>query len=318
MPLFSVVVPVYNKAATIQRAVESVLNQSVSDWELILVVDPSRDGSEKKVEAINAKNVTILQRQAPGPGGYGARNTGIYRASGELIAFLDADDEWLPDHLRRIQGMNETFAAIDVFVANYERISENSSVLENPFGIRYRSRGDHVITLNEYLRRAVQGHDLFKTSALVVRRSALPLTALFPEHRCTRAGDVDAFLRLLERCRSLGWSAGVTVRYHRDAPHMVTKTLPPQIRHCIRPTVVRMASAPSAHDDELRHLVRRFYNQKIKGAIRSQMRRGRVGLFSLGRLYTQYELLWIIRLLPFLLIPSRLRQRLRNLMRRSL
>ncbi len=95
----SVVVPLYNKAGPVVAAVKSVLCQTVADFELIVVDDGSTDGGAGVVAAMGDRRVRILTQPNAGPGA--ARNRGWRDATSELIAFLDADDEWEPDLLQR-------------------------------------------------------------------------------------------------------------------------------------------------------------------------------------------------------------------------
>jgi glycosyltransferase involved in cell wall biosynthesis len=95
-PLVSVVLPVYNREATLARAVESVLTQSFRDFELIVVDDGSTDGSRAVLERFGAQ-VRLIAGPHRGP--YAARNMALQHARGELIAFMDSDDVWLPHRL---------------------------------------------------------------------------------------------------------------------------------------------------------------------------------------------------------------------------
>jgi glycosyltransferase involved in cell wall biosynthesis len=131
LPQFSVVVPVYNKRAYIKRAVVSVLTQTLTNFELIVVDDGSTDGSIEALADTDDTRLRIIQQQNQGVGS--ARNTGMLSARGTWIAFLDADDEWLDFHLfelDRIAGnypdsglistscMETTGALIPILVAN--------------------------------------------------------------------------------------------------------------------------------------------------------------------------------------------------------
>lgn len=98
MPLVSVVMPVFNVAAFVAQAVESVLAQSFKDFELIVVDDCSPDNSIAIVEAFNDPRIRIV-RHTKNRGLAGARNSGIRTAKGEYIAFLDSDDTWAPEKL---------------------------------------------------------------------------------------------------------------------------------------------------------------------------------------------------------------------------
>ena len=98
MPDVSVIVPLYNKAAYIDRCLDSILGQSYSDFELIVVNDGSTDGSERAVEGRRDLRMRLVSQANAGPGE--ARNHGARMAEGTLLAFLDGDDAWHPDYLK--------------------------------------------------------------------------------------------------------------------------------------------------------------------------------------------------------------------------
>jgi len=93
----SVIIPVFNKAAYVTRALDSIANQTFEDFEVIVVDDGSTDDSAKRASAHKDSRIRVLSQANAGPGA--ARNRGTAESRGELLAFLDADDEWLPDYL---------------------------------------------------------------------------------------------------------------------------------------------------------------------------------------------------------------------------
>lgn len=97
MPKFTAVLPLYNKASTINRAIRSVLSQTVSDCEVIVVDDGSTDGSVEAIDKAYLPSIRLVRQANAGPGA--ARNAGAALATGEFLAFLDSDDEWLPSFL---------------------------------------------------------------------------------------------------------------------------------------------------------------------------------------------------------------------------
>jgi len=100
MPKVSVVIPVYNSAKLLNTALRSVFEQTYSDFEVVVVDDGSDDRDELEAVLASWGDAVHCVRQANG-GPAKARNTAIAHATGELIAFLDADDEWLPEKLQR-------------------------------------------------------------------------------------------------------------------------------------------------------------------------------------------------------------------------
>ncbi len=97
--LVSIIMPAWNRASTIGRAVESVLGQSYTNWELIVVDDGSTDGTMKAVEAAHAGRENIRCLRIPHEGVSAARDTGLRAARGSIIAYLDSDNRWHPDYL---------------------------------------------------------------------------------------------------------------------------------------------------------------------------------------------------------------------------
>jgi glycosyltransferase involved in cell wall biosynthesis len=97
-PLVSVILPVFNRAGSVVRAVESVLAQRRSDLELLIVDDGSSDGTPGVIERYRGRATILRQANA---GAYAARNLALGHARGELVAFIDSDDAWLPDKLER-------------------------------------------------------------------------------------------------------------------------------------------------------------------------------------------------------------------------
>ena len=97
MTCVSVVVPLYNKAPFVRRTLESILAQTITDVEIVVVNDGSTDDSGAVVQGVEDSRIRLVYQQNQGPGA--ARNRGLALAKGDYVAFLDADDEWLPGFL---------------------------------------------------------------------------------------------------------------------------------------------------------------------------------------------------------------------------
>jgi len=96
----SIIIPAYNRAATIRGAIESVLRQTYTDFELLIVDDGSTDDTMARVTEISDPRIRLLANPE-NMGASAARNTGIKNARGKWVAFQDSDDEWLPEKLQK-------------------------------------------------------------------------------------------------------------------------------------------------------------------------------------------------------------------------
>ena len=118
MPKVSVIIPTYNCGQYITEAIESVLSQTYKDVEIIVVDDGSNDGTYEKIERwIESKTVRYLYQMNQGVAA--ARNYGISNSNGKYIAFLDADDKWLPEMLAKCLGVIEKDGCDLVSTDNY-------------------------------------------------------------------------------------------------------------------------------------------------------------------------------------------------------
>ena len=110
----SIVVPLYNKAPYVRRALDSIAAQTLSDFEVIVVDDGSTDDGASIVANYGDSRVRLVRQPNVGPGA--ARNAGLAQAQGEFIAFLDADDQWLPTYLeesvRQLEESGQDVAAV--------------------------------------------------------------------------------------------------------------------------------------------------------------------------------------------------------------
>ncbi|MCR5627480.1 MAG: glycosyltransferase [Lachnospiraceae bacterium] len=123
--MISIVIPVHNSENYIEETVLSVQRQTISDWELILVNDHSEDKSRNICEALAQKDSRIKVIDSENRGAANARNTGTKAAGGEYLCFLDADDIWLEDKLKKTLDFLKALNAGFVFTG-YEFADENA------------------------------------------------------------------------------------------------------------------------------------------------------------------------------------------------
>ena len=116
---FSVIIPLYNKVPYIRKALESVLAQTYTDYELIIVDDGSTDGSAEIAEAFLQELPASRLLKQKNAGVSATRNNGFSVSSAEYIAFLDADDWWEPTYLERMAQLIEDYPDAGLYACNY-------------------------------------------------------------------------------------------------------------------------------------------------------------------------------------------------------
>jgi glycosyltransferase involved in cell wall biosynthesis len=175
-PAVSVIMPLYNKEHEIGRAIQSILLQTFTNFEVIVVNDGSTDRGSEIVRSLSDPRIRIIDQTNAGVST--ARNKGIAEAQADLIAFLDADDEWEPDFLETIIRLRDQFPSCDIFATNYSFRRANSC------GRRAIIRGlPHDFKegiLTDYFKLASQSDPPLCSSAVAVRKKDIEAIGGFP------------------------------------------------------------------------------------------------------------------------------------------
>ncbi len=201
-PRFSVVVPAYNAEPYLQDCMQSVLNQTDPDFELIIVDDGSTDGTAERVRSLSwDARVKLVQRCNGGLAA--ARNTGIQAAQGEWVAFLDADDRWCPEKLATHRHYLATQPEIAV---TYDRAVFMDQAGQRT-GLRL-AKTDRPLTAERLLLKNYLGNG----STPIVRRSVLQAAGVFNEN-LKRMVDHELWVRLSWRGYSFLRVPGVLTEY---------------------------------------------------------------------------------------------------------
>lgn len=132
MPHFSVIMPLYNKAPYVRKAMESVVWQTCADWELIVVDDGSTDDSATIVESIRDPRIRLIRQANAGVGA--ARNKGVAESSAPHICFLDADDWWEPTFLEEMACLIEKHPTAGIYGTGYWIVKNGKKRLA-PIGV---------------------------------------------------------------------------------------------------------------------------------------------------------------------------------------
>lgn len=131
MPVFSVVIPLYNKEKYIAQTLENVLKQRFTDFEIIVVNDGSTDASGKIVKSFSDARISYFS--TANHGAAAARNFGIEKSTARYIAFLDADDLWMQNHLEELKKLIDRFPQAGMYCNRYQLIFENGSTYQPSF-----------------------------------------------------------------------------------------------------------------------------------------------------------------------------------------
>lgn len=124
--LFSVIIPLYNKEKCIARTINSVLSQSYTNFEIVIVDDGSTDNSAAIVKTITDSRIRLFQKENGGVSS--ARNYGIEKALGKWIFFIDADDILLPSSLEKLYKVFiSSESKMDIIAGNYARVTQNTT-----------------------------------------------------------------------------------------------------------------------------------------------------------------------------------------------
>ncbi len=210
--LVSVIIPTYNRAELLERAVRSVLAQTYPDFEVIIVDDASVDDTRCRMDALQLTSPQVrLIRHDANRGAQVARNSGIREATGEYIAFLDSDNEWLPRKLeRQMSQFSHRPESLGAVYCGYWEVSASGDLL-NEYQPRHRG-----LVYRDALRNW-----LTDTSTLVVRRDILERIHGLDEN--VRAyQEWDLCIRLARECE-FDFVTESLVIYHRHALPSISK-----------------------------------------------------------------------------------------------
>jgi glycosyltransferase involved in cell wall biosynthesis len=208
----SVVIPLYNKGPYIARALDSVLAQTVRDFEVIVVDDGSTDGGAERVEGFSDPRIRLIRQENRGVSA--ARNRGMEAARAELVAFLDADDEWMPRHLEALLRLREKYPQAGAYGTAYLLQENDSTARVPPFSAEIPPEPWEGLLPN-YYRDAIRGTPPISSSIVAVPRCVLDEMRGF-DTSAWYGEDVDLWGRIaLKYPIAFTWD-GMGI-YHKEA-----------------------------------------------------------------------------------------------------
>lgn len=210
----SVVVPLYNKASTVRRSLDSIARQTLEDFEVLVVNDGSTDGGERLVADYPDRRVRLINQANAGPGA--ARNRGASEAQAAWIAFLDADDEWLPEYLAESLALAARFGEqVSAVTSGYIECPANVS-MEQFWRARGIPEGLFSVTPDMPATQFVHSLAFMSPWSTMIRAGVLRRYGGFFEERCLYAEDAFLWLQVLLN-DAVAFQLKPLVRFHRDA-----------------------------------------------------------------------------------------------------
>ncbi|RZJ65106.1 MAG: glycosyltransferase family 2 protein [Flavobacterium sp.] len=190
MPHFSIVIPLYNKGNHIEETLRSALSQTFPDFEIIIVNDGSTDDGLDRASSISDDRIKIFTTDNKGVSA--ARNFGISKSQGEIVAFLDADDTWNQNHLSDLHRLSIEFPTCGLFATAYDWRLNGKIV---PIGFSGIERNKSGI-VNDFFASSLK-HRIAWTSAVAVPKKILDDVGNFNENITLGAGeDLDLWIRI--------------------------------------------------------------------------------------------------------------------------
>lgn len=216
--MISVVIPAFNSERCINRAIKSVLSQTFSDYEIIVVDDGSTDGTADVVKKFGDRVNYIYQENS---GVSVARNTGIAASKGDWIAFLDADDEWLPDKLQQqAELLNRNHSLRWCSTNRYQADKKRKAPVGNKAAIAKALKGREYFP--NYFLAAVAGKCPIVTSAIIVRKDVFDELGGFEPGR-VRGQDLDMWWRIAHYYPKIGYIPEPLAIRYLDIENPITK-----------------------------------------------------------------------------------------------
>jgi hypothetical protein len=248
-PTISVLIPLYNKQDYVSRCLASVRAQTCRDYQIVIVDDGSTDDSARlAAEFLSDSDILLKQTNA---GASAARNKAMAIAEGEILAFLDADDEWQPSHLDDILEVARRLPEAGFFATGYEMRSA-AAVVEMTIAAQEPAYIDYF-RFNGSLNMA-------NASNAAIHRKVLPTVEWFPEGEVM--GEEADFFNRLSLKWPLAFNPRITAIYHRNVNDSVCRGYEgsPHEFHC-RSLMTQLQDGQVP--PELRHEVEEFIAQRL-------------------------------------------------------
>ena len=224
-PYFSIIIPLYNKEDFIADTIKSVLNQTFTDFEIIVVNDGSTDNSLKELQSIKDHRIITIQQKNQGVSI--ARNNGIKNAKGDYITLLDADDEWKPNHLELFYKTIKQFPNGALFCNAYDIKSSDNYIIKATYNIE---QVDHPHIIKDYFKASLIDAIGWTSAICFNKKDFYDVGEFVPEF--TSGQDLDLLIRFALR-KTIVFNPTVTCCYNKTVKNSLSKKKYQEIRYTI-------------------------------------------------------------------------------------
>lgn len=251
----SVIIPLYNREAYIKRALDSILLQTFQNFEILVVDGKSLDNGPEIVKGYQDPRITFIEQE--GRGVSRARNQGVARAKGDMIAFLDADDEWSPRHLEVLMRLWEKYPDAGLWATAYKKIEPGNIILNPDYQAIPASPWEGLIP--NYIQSATYGDYPFITSGVgISRKIFLEMGGFLPGAWWNE--DVELWLRVIMKY-PVAFSWDGVIFWHLEAENRLTGSTPflerdPMINRAV--TLIKNGMVPSKYYPYFRDFIAKY------------------------------------------------------------
>lgn len=214
-PFFSVIIPLYNKEQQIKQTVESVLRQSFTDFEIIIIDDGSTDNSAKVVSKFTDDRIFIFSQENGGVSV--ARNHGIMKARAKHIALLDGDDLWYDNHLCELKKLISHFPDAGLFCNNYEIFYSDNFAKPACLNLKFNKE---CILINDFFKASITNSVAWTSAVGFTKESFNAIGGFNPILKT--AQDLDLWIRMALKY-SVAFNPTITMSYKLHIDNSLSK-----------------------------------------------------------------------------------------------
>lgn len=294
VPTVSVILPTYNRAHVVGRAVLSVLHQTYQDFELIVVDDASTDSTQNVLACLQDDRTRIIQHRN-NRGAAAARNVGIEASRGQYVAFQDSDDEWLPEKLQKqVAMLSAAPDEVGVVYCGFQRIEGNRIRTHPSWAARWASKiPSHTRRLTGNVHDSLKRGNFVTTQAAMIRRTCFETAGLFDE-RLPLLEDWELWLRVSQHCQFVYLDEPLVFVYL--SPDSLSTSPMDCIQRAYELILEKHDHGPE--DDDLR--AQYFHAMGHSACVRGDLRQGQRYLFRALRTSPANTWYWMAALLSLL------------------